>query len=54
MKQGQGLKEWQMFSVRIPKEQAIRLEAKAKQIGVSKSALVLTWIDRELSVPKQE
>lgn len=37
-----------MFSVRMPKEQAIRLEEKARQIGVSKTALVLMWIDQML------
>lgn len=49
MKKGQGLQDWQMLSIRMPKEQAARLGAKANQVGISKSALVLTWIDLKLS-----
>lgn len=52
MKKGQGLQEWQMLSIRMPKEQAKRLEERANQIGISKTALVLTLIDRELSKSK--
>lgn len=53
MKKGQGLQDWQMLSIRIPKEQAARLEAKANQVGTSKSALVLIWIDEKLDEATQ-
>ncbi len=49
MKKGQGLQIWQMLSIRIPREQAKRLGERANHMGVSKTALVLTWIDQELN-----
>lgn len=49
MKKGQGLKDWQMLSIRIPKDQSIRLEKAAKRIGISKNALVLFWIEQHLN-----
>lgn len=48
MKKGQGLQDWQMLSIRMPKQQAERLELYVNKIGISKTALVLMLIDKEL------
>jgi len=48
MQKGQGLQDWQMLSIRIPKQQAERLELYVNKIGISKTALVLMLIDTEL------
>ncbi|WP_196603072.1 CopG family transcriptional regulator [Pectinatus frisingensis] len=49
MKKGQGLKDWQMLSIRIPKDQSARLEKAAKKIGISKNALVLLLVEKHLN-----
>ena len=48
MQKGQGLQEWQMLSIRMPKKQAERLESYVNKIGISKTALVLMLIEQAL------
>ena len=48
MQKGQGLQEWQMLSIRMPKKQAERLESYVNKIGISKTALVLMLIEQAM------